>query len=275
MKLTTKKLYQLIMEALMDYSGAEQKYFGPGIKQIMDQGNQIYKDESSSLNPAWIAKNIGERIGSGYSREVYAIDNSDMVIKFSKGTPQEQREGIESNQMEFELFNKYPCCFPKAYLKDKTPNGPEWIIVEEVVVISSQEQMDRVLKNCFPSLTKAADYLKSIGRERVDHAWVWERLLDAWDEVIVGQDEQTPGRYEEWEFALQSSRITRGIKDEEIQTAWEIATMDQNLMLFITTLRDLDVEFDEVRYGNVGTNSDENKLILIDISKFDFEGDQS
>ena len=38
----------------------------------------------------------------------------------------------------------------------------------------------------------------------------------------------------------------------------------------MSTLSDLEVMFDEIRIGNVGTNKDNNKLILIDISKFDF-----
>jgi hypothetical protein len=43
-------------------------------------------------------------------------------------------------------------------------------------------------------------------------------------------------------------------------------------MLWITTLRKLGVEFDEIRVGNVGTNSTDDKLMLIDISKFNFGG---
>ena len=40
---------------------------------------------------------------------------------------------------------------------------------------------------------------------------------------------------------------------------------------WVANLREMGVEFDELRVGNVATNAMDNKLILIDISKFDFE----
>ena len=60
------------------------------------------------------------------------------------------------------------------------------------------------------------------------------------------------------------------IKKKLAEKSWSVATNDANLMKFVTTMLDLGVDFEEIREGNIGTNDKKNRLMLIDISKFNF-----
>ena len=63
MKLTTKKLYQLVQEALANYKTSEQSFYGSGLKQIMDIGSSVYKTPNGdSLNLPWLEENIGKNL---------------------------------------------------------------------------------------------------------------------------------------------------------------------------------------------------------------------
>ena len=113
-KLTESVLHDLIKELLENYGESETNFFGKGVAEIIEKGNDVYKNDKAFLNPAWIVKNVGRRIGAGYSREVYQIGDSNMVIKFA--LPEELKEGIQSNSFEVELFNQYPFVFPRTYI---------------------------------------------------------------------------------------------------------------------------------------------------------------
>jgi hypothetical protein len=153
-------------------------------------------------------------------------------------------------------------------------NGPEWIVVERVNVIESGPEYYEVIKNSFSSLVSSADLLSKAGysfmRKPVNASWVFERLLDAYDPELDGDV------YGAWEELLFSTRAGKSVDDnlkkDVAWNAWETATNDVDLMTFITTCKNLGVDFNEIREGNVGTNSEKNKLMLIDISKFDFKG---
>ena len=282
MKLSKQKLYKLIQEvmethlkcfeALEDHTKPEQEYFGSGIQQIIQSKNTIHK-KGPWLDQLWLSKNVGERLGAGYSRETYAIDDK-LVVKFIIGSPQEKLEGIQSNKLEVALFNKYPTVFPRVYIHDRMENGPEWLVVERVDVIESGPEYYEVIKNSFSSLVSAADLLSKAGysfmKRPVNASWVFERLLDAYDDDLDGDV------YGAWEEILFSTRAGKSVDDnlkkDVAWNAWEMATNDVDLMTFITTCKNLGVDFEEIREGNIGTNSEKNKLMLIDISKFDFKG---
>ena len=265
MKLTKQKLFALIQEALTNYKQIEQSFFGAGVQQIMDQGGGVFKDPSGTfINTAWMTKNIGSRLGGGYSREVYAIGDSNMVLKVA--LPEELIEGVKSNQFEVDLFNQYPHMFPKTYVYDRDTNGPEWLVIEKVVVVESGPEYNEVLDNSFSSLSNAANLLNNAGYKNMTPSWVFERLLDT--------HESDGDYFDVWMDIIFHHRRGKGIDDETkkkvAEASWFVATDDEKLMRFITVCKELGVDFEEIREGNVGTNQQKNKLLLIDISKFNF-----
>ena len=265
MNLTKQKLYKLIQEVLANYQQPEQSFFGAGVQQIMDQGASVYKDPSGAfINTDWMTKNIGSRLGGGYSREVYAIGNSNMVLKVA--LPEELSEGVKSNQFEVHLFNQYPHMFPKTYVYDRDPNGPEWLVIEKIVVIESGPEYNQVLDNSFPSLVNAANMFTEAGFKKITPSWVFERLLDTYE-----KDSDYFGIWMDVIFHHRGGMgVNEEIKKKVAEATWFVSTDDEKLMRFITVCKKLGVDFEEIREGNVGTNQQRNKLLLIDISKFDF-----
>jgi len=261
MKLTTKKLYQLIQEAM------EEKQYGKDFESFLQVPIQNYMDQEDMLDIPMLESMIGPKLGSGYSRMVFEI-NDTQVAKIAYRNPQtiDQNafnEGCQSNRMEYLKFNKYPHIFPKSYGIFKEDSV---LVVEKVIVIAEQDHMDRVLRNAYPTLIEGAQYLSQQGYNRINPSWVFERILDTWDEVI---GDPFPIRRDEFDDVMQTRRTT-DINDEQLEALWNIVTRDTKLMDWVSTLREMGVEFDELRVGNVGTNAQDNKLILIDISKFDF-----
>ena len=261
MKLTKQKLYRLIKEAM------DEKQYGSGFQNFLQIPIRTYMDEEDMLDVDFLETHIGEKLGSGYSRMVFKIDDNH-VAKIAYRNPESLdqnafTEGCQSNLMEYLKFNKYPHAFPKSYGIFKEDSV---LVVEKVTVVSKQDQMDRVLRNAFPSLIEGAQYLIQQGYTRVDPSWVFERILDTWDEVI---GDPSPIRRDEFPRAMNKHR-TQGMSAQQLEALWNIVTKDTKLMNWVSTLRELNVEFDEIWVGNVGTNAEENKLILIDISNFDF-----
>ena len=259
MKLTTKKLYQLIQETIAAHGSTFQDFLKIPIDQYMDQNDMLDISMLESI--------IGPKLGSGYSRMVFEINDS-QVAKIAYRHPETLdmnsfSEGCYSNRVEYQKFNMYPHAFPKSYGIFKEDSV---LVVEKIIVIEEQDHMDRVLRNTYPTLIEGAQYLKSQGYTSVNPSWVFERILDTWDEVIGNS---SPVRRDEFDDMLQT-RKTVGINSQQLEALWNIVTKDTKLMNWVATLREIGVEFDEIRVGNVGTNAMDNKLILIDISKFDF-----
>ena len=274
MKLTTRKLYQLIMEAV------EEKQYGLDFASFLQVPVQTYMNQDDSLDVGYLEMHVGERIGSGYSRTVFGMDLPDKVVKIAykheDATGDAFGEGCKSNRMEYLRFNRHPECFPKSYGIFKNDSV---LVVERVKVISTQDHMDKVIRNCFPVLIKAALYLNKKGYDKVNPTWLFERILDTFEKtpeplslVVLGQAPEKPepvDRDDEFSQNISWGR-TSTIKPDEIQGVWRILSSNSKLMSWVSTLSELGVMFDEIRIGNVGTNSDNDKLILIDISKFDF-----
>ena len=262
MKLTKNKLYQLIQEAM------EERQYGKDFQSFLQIPIQEYMNEDYSLDIQFLEGAIGPKMGSGYSRMVFEIDDAH-VAKIAYKAPDHWDEnsfndGCASNRLEYQKFNKYPDIFPKSYGIFK---GDSVLVVEKVTVIETQDHMDRVLRNSYPTLVEGAKYLINQGYTKVNPSWVFERILDTWDEVI-GND--SPIRRDEFDDIMQTKK-TRDITNEQLETLWNIVSRDTKLMYWVSTLREMGVEFDELRVGNVATNAMDNKLILIDISKFDFD----
>ena len=273
MKLTKQKLYKLIHEAM-----GEAQY-GRDFASFLQISTRTYMNQDDSLDIGYLEMHIGKKIGSGYSRMVFEIDDNHVAkiaYKHEDAFGDAFGEGCKSNRMEYLRFNRYPECFPKSYGIFKNDSV---LVVEKVNVIATQEHMDKVIRNSFPVLTKAALYLTERGYEKVNPTWVFERVLDTFERtpepislVVLGQTPEEPkpvDRDDEFKTNISWGR-TKTIKPDEIQGVWRILSSNSKLMSWMSTLSDLEVMFDEIRIGNVGTNKDNNKLILIDISKFDF-----
>tara|TARA_Y100001938_G_scaffold144096_1_gene218097 strand:+ start:1282 stop:2184 length:903 start_codon:yes stop_codon:yes gene_type:complete len=296
MKLTEQRLYELIKEEM------ERSFFGKGVQQIIDTQNAIYK-KGPFLDTEWIQKNIGKRIGAGYSREVYGIDHGGApiggtVIKFAIGDPNTKSEGIQSNMMEIKAFNKHPHVFPRTYTWDRSKGGPEWFVVEKVDVVEDGREMNSVLTSAYSSLRKAANFLSrpidispgiSIDGftyyNDLGSSWVFERILDAYsdddgDAMGMWLDEIFHSRAVKRMFKSLADSVDADIYREilrdrlekiiiaRLEEAWSIATNNEKLMRFVTTCKELGVDFDEIREGNVATDEKKSRLILIDISIF-------
>ena len=273
MKLTKQKLYKLIQEAV------EETQYGRDFASFLQIPIRTYMDQNDMLDLLFLYSHIGKILGSGYSRTVFEIDDdhvAKIAYKHKDAVGDAFGEGCKSNRMEYLRFNRYPECFPKSYGIFKKDSV---LVVEKVNVITTQEHMDKVIRNSFPVLIKAALYLTERGYKDVNPTWVFERVLDTFERtpepislVVLGQTPEEPkpvDRDDEFKTNISWGR-TKTIKPDEIQGVWRILSSNSKLMSWMSTLSDLEVMFDEIRIGNVGTNKDNNKLILIDISKFDF-----
>ena len=273
MKLTKQKLYQLIKESI------EEKQYGRDFQSFLKIPIQDYMDDQDMLDIPMLEQLIGSKLGSGYSRMVFEIDKN-YVAKIAYKHPQAIgnpfQEGCKSNRMEYLKFNKYPDCFPKSYGIFKNDSV---LVVEQVKVISKQDHFDAVLRNCFPVLIEAASYLINKGYDTVDPSWVFERVLDTFEKtpeplslVVLDQVPEEPEpviRSDEFKANISWGR-TKRIKPNEIKDLWKILSSNTKLMNWVSTLSELEVMFDEIRVGNIGTDEQDSKLILIDISKFNF-----
>ena len=144
MKLTANKLYQLIKEAM------EEKQYGKDFGSFLQIPLQEYMNPDDSLDIAFLQKAIGPKVGSGYSRMVFEIDDKH-VAKIAYKAPDHWDEnsfndGCASNRLEYQKFNKHPDIFPKSYGIFKEDSV---LVVEKVTVIETQDHMDRVLRNTF------------------------------------------------------------------------------------------------------------------------------
>jgi hypothetical protein len=265
MKLTKQKLYKLILEAIGE------KQYGFGFAGFLQIPMQVYMDENDMLDVDYLEAHIGEKIGAGYSRMVFAIDD-EHVAKIAHRHPDDPHmresfeEGCKSNRLEYQIFNKYPNVFPKSYGIFKEDSV---LVTERIIPISDNVIYGEVLRNAFPSLDKAAKMLSKGGfkeRDDVSVEWVFERVLDAYSEGLLSQPS------EEWMDVLSSTRAGRKVEDVDkyylATEAWHIATNDENLAIFMSVNRQLGVDFDELRIGNLGTNKERNILVSIDISIF-------
>ena len=262
MKLTTKKLYQLIQESI---SQQEMDYFAgkdiPQFKNMVDDP-RVYADYSKphdEVSKQWISNNIGEKLGSGYSRMVFEFGDN-KVIKFAYGSA--MQDGKDSNLVEAKLFNQFPKIFPKAYAHD--PDGA-WIIVEKVNIIDTIDEFYAVLPIQFPVLEDTLNVLRQ-GAPRPDEDlnpyFLWLVLSKVLSYDFEMFQNQSPMIY-----FLKHFKKHYGIGIPYAKKAWEIMTRDSNLMYWAGTLKNLRVDLSDIRHGNVGWSGD--RMVILDISVFE------
>jgi hypothetical protein len=162
-----KLIKSLILEEL---SKDENKFYGINsgvISYLLDNPGTFSKLTSGLDNEdardsveSWCIKNIGPRMGKGYSRLAFSMrGNNDLVFKVSYIG----EEGDETNRKEidnFTRFNFQNTFFPRVFARD--PSG-EWLIVEKLdLLIEDGDMPDAAMTRFDPHIRKNVKSLKNI-----------------------------------------------------------------------------------------------------------------
>lgn len=162
-----KIIKSLILEAL---SEDENSFYGVNsgvITYLLDNPGTFSKLTSMKSNEdardsveSWCIKNIGPKMGKGYSRLAFAMrGNNDLVFKVSYIGD----EGDETNRKEIENFTRFSfqnSFFPRVFARD--PAG-EWLIVEKLnLLIEDGDTPDVAMTRFDPHIRKNVKVLKSI-----------------------------------------------------------------------------------------------------------------
>lgn len=275
------------------------------VKTVKPRNTYADEEERQFLNRRWIEENVGKYMGGGSFRDAYQIkSHPDKILKISnrylQHEPLDGQEystiAEETNALEIEMFNKYPGYFPKVYISDKEKQGiPRWLVIEKANVIEYQSEFIRQIVRSFKSIPKSynlvnnliAEYFPSTsadfpssyntGREIDAEQWAFvswiavgynepERLKDVlkdlpvWDEMYGDVLKRDVDRVIDEEILL----------DEAVRKVWKVLTSDQYLVKFWDMVNTLNIEYNELRPGNIGTDfKTRTKFLIIDISIFD------
>ena len=274
-------------------------------KEIKSRNPFAPVEEKQFLNRQWVEENVGRRMGGGSFRDAYHIKgHPDKIFKISnrymQSEPLDGQEystvAEETNQLEIDLFNQYPDYFPRVFLHDQEKQGiPRWLIIEKAKVIEYHNGFIRQLNRSFKSIPKSyklineliAQYFPSTpadfppasgtGRDIDEEQWAyvaWESVgfnqpeklknvlkdLPVWDERYGDVLQHSIDRVDDEEILL----------DEAVAAVWDILTRDQYLIKFWDMVNNLNIEYNELRSGNVGTDIQTGtKFLIIDISIFE------
>jgi hypothetical protein len=275
------------------------------VKKVKPRNPYVDLEERQFLNRRWIEENVGKYLGGGSFRDAYQIkSHPDKILKISnrylQHDPLDGQEyttiAEDTNALEIEMFNKYPGYFPKVYISDKEKQGiPRWLVIEKANVIEYQSEFIRQIVRSFKSIPKSynlvnnliAEYFPSTsadfpssyntGREIDAEQWAFvswiavgynepERLKDVlkdlpvWDEMYGDVLKRDVDRVIDEEILL----------DEAVRKVWKVLTSDQYLVKFWDMVNTLNIEYNELRPGNIGTDfKTRTKFLIIDISIFD------
>ena len=275
------------------------------VKKVKPRNPYVDLEERQFLNRRWIEENVGKYLGGGSFRDAYQIkSHPDKILKISnrylQHDPLDGQEyttiAEDTNALEIELFNKYPGYFPKVYISDKEKQGiPRWLVIEKVKVIEWQTEFIQQLVRSFKSIPKSynlmnnliAEYLPSTkadfppsyngGREIDAERWAYtawisvgynepERLKDILKDLPVWDEKYGDVLKRDVDQVIDEEVLL----DEAVRKVWKVLTSDQYLVKFWDMVNDLDIEYNELRPGNVGTDLEtRTKFLIIDISVFD------
>jgi hypothetical protein len=275
------------------------------VKNVKPRNPYVDLEEKQFLNRRWIEENVGKYLGGGSFRDAYQIkSHPDKILKISnrylQHDPLDGQEyttiAEETNMLEIEMFNKYPGYFPKVYISDKEKQGiPRWLVIEKVEVIEYQSEFIRQLVRSFKSIPKSynlmnnliAEYLPSTsadfppasgtGREIDAEQWAYtswiavgynepERLKDILKDLPVWDEKYGDVLKRDVDQVIDEEILL----DEAVKQVWKVLTSDQYLVKFWDMVNTLNIEYNELREGNVGTDIEtRTKFLIIDISIFD------
>jgi len=275
------------------------------VKNVKPRNPYVDLEERQFLNRRWIEENVGKYLGGGSFRDAYQIkSHPDKILKISnrylQHDPLDGQEyttiAEETNMLEIEMFNKYPGYFPKVYISDKEKQGiPRWLVIEKVEVIEYQSEFIRQLVRSFKSIPKSynlindliAEYFPSTsadfpssyntGREIDAEQWAYtswiavgynepERLKDILKDLPVWDEKYGDVLKRDVDQVIDEEILL----DEAVNQVWKVLTSDQYLVKFWDMVNTLNIEYNELREGNVGTDIEtRTKFLIIDISIFD------
>jgi len=275
------------------------------VKKVKPRNPYVDLEERQFLNRKWIEDNVGKHLDGGSFRDAYQIkSHPDKILKISnrylQHEPDDGQEhstiAEETNMLEIEWFNKYPDYFPKVYVSDKEKKGiPRWLVVEKVKVIEYRSEFIRQIVRSFKSISKSyklindlvAEYLPSdkkdfppavgSGREIDPEEWAYkswlavgyndpERLKDILKDLPVWDQKYGDVLKRDVDQVIDEEILL----DEAIDKVWTVLTSDQYLVKFWYIVNTLNIEYNELREGNIGTDfKTRTKFIIIDISIFE------
>ena len=302
-----KLIKQIILEQM---SKRETSFYGvntSAVNFLLDNPGTFSKlinshqsNDNQEIVEEWCKKNIGPKMGKGYSRLAFAMrGNNDLVFKVSYIGA----EGDLTNQKEIENFTKHSfqnTFFPRVFTSDP---GGEWFVVEKLNLLMGDESepVEDVMNRFDPYIRKNIKILKSIegllkfflqGKE--DPAEMYK--------ILIGLPKQAS-----FDFVDGSNRLAYFYFDAALKLAWdkeiwrqEIVKSLQNLdvydyfqgrhevfleklcntilgdpwmMRVADIIKSLNIDWGDIGPGNIGIDEQGNIKIL-DISIFDeqFEG---
>jgi len=275
------------------------------VKKVKPQNPYVDLEEKQFLNRRWVEQNVGKYLGGGSFRDAYQIkSHPDKILKISnrylQHDPLDGQEyttiAEDTNALEIEMFNKYPDYFPKVYISDQEKQGiPRWLVIEKVKVIEWDNDFNRQLVRSFKSIPKSynlindlvAEYLPSdkkdfppaigSGRQIDPEEWAYKswmavgyndknRLKDILKDLPVWDQKYGDVLKRDVDQVIDEEILL----DEAIDKVWKVLTSDQYLVKFWDMVNELNIEYNELRPGNVGTDLEtRTKFLIIDISIFD------
>ena len=278
------KEWRLFLEEI---SKSEISYFGKEFEELM-------ANPDLALDKDWIAKNMGKRLGGGYSRVAYELkDNPNLVWKTAFRTEGDTNfeEGSYTNAQEAKYFNRYPDFFPRVYLTgEKTPGyDPEtgelmgsawdypvkkdfipWIIIDKVKVINDATEYDDLIRKIFPVMQQVVDKIEAAGVP------MRKSMFAKTKQSAVFVKTMRYGNYEEiYRYVHNSllnhprSPLSDAQREEFAYELTDMITKDYKMARLLQLFQETGADAGDIRPGNVGTDfATESKFIILDISKF-------
>lgn len=262
-------------------------------------------EQRQFLEREWIIKHVGPELGAGSFRDTYLIrDNPNYVLKISNRFMQDEPDdgqteasvAEKTNQHEIEQFNKNTDYFPRVYIHDKEKPGiPRWLVVDRVEVIEDFRELIRQIDRSFKSIPESYELVDKLIRERFpstpkefppasgDGYYIdpeqWS--FTAFNAVGFNDKQRLKNIiknlpiWDEKYGDVTKYSVDRIIDEEDknldkiVDQAWLLLTSDQYLIKFWQLVKDLDIDHNELREHNIGTDfKTRKKFLIIDISIF-------
>lgn len=278
-------------------------YFGEGVVKLSQTTDIDSMQKDHQIG--WVEKNCDmSHVGSGTFRNTFVLNDApEYVVKIAylinanDEHPSTSGMGRSYNKREIETFNKYPEIFPRVYEYDKRQHC--WFIVDKVDVIDMDNITDfgKIIINTFSCYERLANFLKSLNSnikeehilyyiannfknnlvsrppEYVDYKYVGDMKVDGdlflylLDNLFHNMTKPKDWQVKDWKTAFDTLEIIHN-NSELADIVKKIFDEDQNIKKFFNLVETLGLN-DLYVDGNLGTNKNKDKIIVLDHS-FDF-----
>ena len=257
-------------------------YFGEGIVNL-SQTTDIDKMPEKHQK-GWLEKNCDvTRLGGGSFRNVFVLNSMpEFVVKVAY-TRQTNwvNEGRKYNKIEIEQFNRYNEMFPRVYAYDKKQYC--WFIADREIPIEDEETLGEVVINTFSSFNTISQQIKNSGVNiDIDKSHI-KRMFAMIMSDLLWRESETPDKLTGQKIVDLFNNLRGYSRDYliSIQTAFialinlmldpdygasmkNIFESDTKLMHFFNMIKQL--KMNDLAYGNIGTNVNHDRLIILDHS---------